>query len=320
VLHREETRLQWTRAAWRAEAERWIRERLAGLDRSVDMIEQPHVRPWGTVFRVAVGGDTVWFKASIPPLAYEVPLLEELGSRRPDRVPRLLVGDEARGWMVIEDAGTRLTELHATGVPIELWEEFLPAYAQLQVDVAADAEEMIAAGIPDRRLAHLIDGFLRVLTTSRLVTGLADDELRRLRALVPRIAEAIDAVAALDLPDSIQHDDLHAWNVCAADGGYRFIDWGDACISQPLLSLYVPLAHVPAGGAARARDAYLEPWTALRPRGELLAACDAAILLAQITGVLKWELINSGLSDDERAGYEDVIPKRLRHLLELVCA
>jgi hypothetical protein len=39
-----------------------------------------------------------------------------------------------------------------------------------------------------------------------------------------------------------------------------------------------------------------------------------------VTGVLKWELINSGLSDDERVGYEDVIAKRLRYLLELACA
>jgi hypothetical protein len=51
-----------------------------------------------------------------------------------------------------------------------------------------------------------------------------------------------------------------------------------------------------------------------------LAACDAALLLAQVTGVLKWELINSALSDEERSGYEDVIPKRLRYLLELACA
>ena len=324
-MQQEETALRWTQPSWRAEAERWVRERVAELGGSATTIEQSHVRPWGTVFRVDTGAGRLWFKASIAPLAYEVPLLEQLGARRPDAVPKLLAGDEARAWMLMGDAGTRLTDLHANPPPIELWAEFLPAYAQLQLDAAAAADALVDAGVPDRRAPHLVEGFLRVLENRRLVrpsahTRIDDGELARLRSLVPILADAVDTVAGLGLPDTVQHDDLHAWNVCVDDGGgYRFIDWGDACVAQPLLSLYVPLAHVPDGGAARARDAYLEPWTAIRPRAELTAACDAAVLLGQITGVLKWELINSVLSDAERVGYADVIPKRLRHLLEFAC-
>jgi hypothetical protein len=325
VVQQEETALRWTQPSWRADAERWIRERVAELGGSATTIEQPHVRPWGTVFRVDMADQRLWFKASIAPLAYEVPLLEHLGARRRDAVPQLLAADEARAWMLMRDAGTRLTDLHANPPPLELWAQFLPAYAQLQLDAAPAADALVDAGVPDRRAPHLVEGFLRVLENERLArpsaqTGVGDGELARLRSLAPALREAVDTVAALGLPDTIQHDDLHAWNVCVHDGGYRFIDWGDACVAQPLLSLYVPLAHVREGSADRARDAYLEPWTAIRPRAELAAACDAAVLLGQITGVLKWELINSVLSDDERVGYEDVIPKRLRHLLEVACA
>jgi hypothetical protein len=323
-LQPEETRLQWTRPAWRFGAERWIRERVGELGRCVASIEQPHVRPWGTVLRVCTDSGTLWFKASIAPLVYEVPLIEHLAARRPDCVPHVLAADVARAWMLLDDAGVRLTDLHPDGPPLSIWRQFLHAYAQLQLDVAPAADALVAAGVPDRRSPQLVDGFLHVLENGRLLgasteAALGDDELARLRALVPNLLEAIDVVAALDLPDSVQHDDLHAWNVCLRDGGYRFIDWGDACVAQPLLSLAVPLAHVADESAAAVRDAYLEPWTALRPRAELLAACDAAVLLAQVTGVLKWELINSVLSDEERAGYEDVIPKRLRSLLELAC-
>jgi phosphotransferase family enzyme len=226
----------------------------------------------------------------------------------------------------MEDAGVRLSDLHPNGPPLATWEELLRAYAQLQLDVAPAADALVVAGVPDRRLPRLVEGLLRVLDNGRLVrppcgAALDDDELARLRALVPELVDAVELVAALELPDSVQHDDLHAWNVCVRDGGYRFIDWGDACVAQPLLSLSVPLAHA-GGGAdatARLRDAYLEPWTALRPRREFLAGCDAAVWLAHVTGVLKWELISSALSDEERAGYEDVIPRRLRRLLEVAC-
>jgi hypothetical protein len=324
VVQRGETTLLWTQPWWRADAEHWVRERIADLGLSIAAIEQPHVRPWGTVFRVETDADVVWFKASIAPVAYEVPLLEQLGARRADAVPPLLAGDAGRGWMLLGDAGSRLADLHPDGPPIELWEHFLPGYAELQLDTAPAADALIAAGVPDRRSAELVDGFLRVLEDDRLVRPrtepLAEAELARLRALAPALLDAIDAVAALGLPDTVHHDDLHAWNVCVDGGRYRFIDWGDASIAQPLLSLYVPLIRVPEGTAERARDAYLEPWTTLAPRAALVSACKPALVLAQLTGVLKWELISTALTDDERAGYEDVIPKRLRYLLELACA
>jgi hypothetical protein len=322
----EKARLRWLSPSWRQAAEKWIRDRLAELDRRLaGAIEQPHVRAWGTVFRVRTDDATLWFKASIPPLAYEVPLLETLAVQVPDRVPRPLAADVACAWMLMEDAGTRLTDLHPDGPPVEIWTEFLPEYAQLQLDAAPAAGALVELGVPDRRVSQLVEGFLRVLESDRLIRpsaggGLEDADVRRLRTLVPQLTEAVDRVAALELPNSVQHDDLHAWNVCVWNSGYRFVDWGDACIAHPLLSLSVPLAHVGDEGGAAARGAYLKPWTALRPYAELEAACDAAVLLGQVTGVLKWELINSGLSDEERVGYEDVIPKRLRYLLELACA
>jgi Phosphotransferase enzyme family len=323
--HPEETVLPWTQPAWRTDADRWIRERVDALGRSLTAaIEQPHVRPWATALRVPTDVGVLWFKATITPLTYEVPLLELLGQRRPDSVPRLVGSDAGRGWMLMEDAGPRLRDLYPLGPPIATWAEFLRLYAQLQLEVAPAADALVAAGVPDGRSPNLVDGFLRVLETPRLVrpptdAALDDREVARLRSLAPRLDEAIDLLAAIELPDSVQHDDLHTANVCLRDGRYRFIDWGDACIAQPFLSLAIPLAVIGNEHAARARDAYLEPWTALRPHHELLAACAAADLLAQLTGVLKWELINSYLSDAERAGYEDVIPRRLRHLLELAC-
>ena len=322
----KKTGLLWTGPAWRAEADAWIRAALADVGRAVVAIDQPHVRPWATAMRVSTDNGVYWFKAAIEPLAYEVPLLRLLAERRPGAVPGVLAGDAERGWMLMEDAGPRVPDLYGDAPPISVWETFLPAYAQLQLDVAPDAHAMVGAGVPDRTTPALVDRLEPVLDDHRLVRPPTDDaldeqELARVRALLPRVREAVTRLDALGLPDSLHHDDLHAWNVCVRAGDYRFIDWGDACVSQPLLSLAIPLAHAEeAAGTTRVRDAYLEPWTALRPRAELVAACEDATLLAQVTGVLKWELVSSGLTDEERSGYEHAIPLRLRRLLELACA
>jgi hypothetical protein len=315
---------RWTEASWRHEAERWIHEQLASLGlHAVAAIEQPHVRAWGTALRVSTNGGTLWFKASIVPLAYEGPLLD-LARAASASVPRLVAADVSHGWMLMEDAGTKLTDLYREGLPRAVWCKLLRTYAQLQVDAAPAAERLVAGGVPDRRLAKLVEGLRRVLGNDRLVrpsgeAALTDNELERAYGLLPVVERAVDSVAGLELPASLQHDDLHPWNVCVREGAYCFIDWGDACISQPLLSFTVPLAHIAPADADAARDAYLEPWTRFRTRDELVAGLGAARLLGHVTGILKWELIASGLGDDERAAYEDAITRRVRSLLELAC-
>ena len=323
----EETQFRWTDSAWLAEVHAWIRQAVAGCGLTlVGEIEQPHLRPWATAMTVPTDAGTLWFKASVEPLTFEVPLQKFLAAATPELVARVLAAEPNHGWMLMEDAGDQLAGLYGGQPPVALWCRFVAAYAQLQIDTAAAVDELVGAGVPDQRSPRLIQGFLSVLDDPRLVKpptddAMTDDELARLRALVPALQEAIGVVTALRLPDAIQHDDLHAWNVCVRDGRYRFIDWGDSSISQPLLSLYVPLAHADETPEAQAaiRDAYLGPWTALRPLDQLRAACDAAIMLAQLSGVLKWQLLSTGLSDAERAGYEDAVPRRLRHLLELTC-
>jgi hypothetical protein len=318
--------LKWTDPSWRNDAEAWIRERVADAGYSlVAPLEHAHVRPWGTAIRVPTDQGVLWFKANIPPLAYEVPLTLEIAARRPDCVPRIVAADARRGWLLLEDSGAIVADLYDGEPPLEVWEALLPMYAQLQIDVAPAAPVLVAAGVPDRGLPNLIAGLRRVLENDRLVrpaadAALTDDELEQLHSLTPQLEEAIETLAALELPDSVHHDDVHQWNVCVRDGAYRIIDWGDACIGHPLLSLWVPIEHMEAEYVEAARGAYLEPWTALRAYDDLVAACDAALLTAQITGVLKWELITSALSDEERGSYLDVVPQRLRCLLELACA
>jgi hypothetical protein len=74
------------------------------------------------------------------------------------------------------------------------------------------------------------------------------------------------------------------------DGAYRFLDWGDACVSHPFFTLTVTqrvieIQHeLPQGSVeiARIRDAYLEPFTRFAPRAELEAMVEPARRIGQI--------------------------------------
>jgi Phosphotransferase enzyme family len=310
--------LLWEQAEWLDAAVGWVEAELDRLGlRVTGQVEQPHVRPWSTVLRFPTTAGDVWFKACMPALTHEVAVVEALSSRCPDCLPELLAADPARGWMLQSDAGTQLREL----ADPERWLEILPRYAQLQIDAAEVAEPLLGAGAPDRRLAALPAALDDLLGRQR---GLETAVAAELRERDGRIAELCDELAALGLPETIQHDDLHSANVFVRDGAYLIVDWGDACISQPFLTLHVTMRVLAyelglserAPELDRFRDAYLEPWTAFRPAGELAAALPAADLLGALGRALNWQLVAEGAPPAGRAEYDEDVADRLRLLAE----
>jgi hypothetical protein len=319
--------LRWHDPAWVADAVDWIDEH---VERTGE-VDHFHSYPWATAMRVPTATGTVWFKACIEELAHEVGTLELLTARRPELVPELIAGDRELGWMLMEDAGERMRELEPQPGQLERWEDAVGLYAELQLEVAADVDAFAAAGVPDRRGA-IADGLARVFDDERATRPpngepLDDDELARLRGILPKLAEQERRVDALTVPYSIQHDDLHDGNIFVRDGGYRIIDWGDACLTSPLLSLTIAQAVVAyrygvepdAPEVTRVRDAYLEPFTRLVPRDELLGALDAVILMGYACGTIKWYEVMAAIDSDKRVMFDVELPARLRRLLEL-CA
>jgi hypothetical protein len=242
----------------RAAAEDWIRAHVE----PVGAIETAHERPWATVLRVPLADSFVWFKACSPVQAFEPRLTAGLFARWPDYVAEVLGYDEERAWLLLADAGTPIGVL---GNPPEAWLVALPTYAELQRGEAAHAHEHLIHDVPDLRVATLPARYEHLL---RRDLPLESDEIGRLRRFAARFAELCGELAAHDVPETVQHDDLHMANVYAQGGRLRLLDWGDASISHPFASLVVTFRfleernELPPGDPwfARLRDAYLEPW------------------------------------------------------------
>jgi hypothetical protein len=290
----------WTDPAWRAEADGWIGEQLAGLGLAVSgELDQLHVYPWSTVIRVPISGGDVYFKANTDALLHEAALVELLAERRPDSVPPLLAVDPARGWMLMADAGAQLRELVARERDLSRWLDVLPIYASLQLDLADAAERLVALGVPDLRLSGLAAGYEGMLDD---VVGLPAHERRRLVDAVGLVEEMCGELAAHGVPETIQHDDLHDGQVYVRNGSYRLLDWGDACVSHPFFTMAVTLEGVIAWGVddvqgsvdpAPFRAAYLEPFARSEGDADLEAACAIAVRLGWVCRALNGHLSGS---------------------------
>jgi len=310
--------MTWGQAEWLDSAVGWIEEQLAELRlEATGRIEQRFVRPWSILMVVPTTGGDLWFKGCIPALTHEVAVVEILARRSPHALAELLAVEREQGWMLQRDGGTQLRELLDRPRGFERWEEILPLYAELQLDAAVDADELMRAGAPDRRLTRLPVAFEELLGRQE---GLARDEADRLLALSPRLRELCDELAGIGLPETIQHDDLHSANVLVRDGGYAIVDWGDACVTHPFLTLHVTMRVLAyelgldegTPEVDRYRDAYLEPWTRLARRGDLLRALGPAQPLGALGRALNWQVVAESVPPAERAEYDEDVADRLR--------
>jgi hypothetical protein len=241
-----------------SDVEAWVR---AKVDLVAPLqIVQEHA--WGTVVRVPLADGAAWFKACGSIQAFEPRLTAELFERWPDRVAQVLAFDESRGWLLLADAGTPVGKL---GNPPQAWLAALPRYAELQRGETDHAHEHLGRGVPDMRLARLPALYEELL---RLDLPLDQSEIDRLRRFTPRLAELCDELAGRGVAETIQHDDLHHANLFRRDSEYRVLDWGDASVGHPFMTLVVTFRFLRerTGLAAsdawfeRLRDAYLEPW------------------------------------------------------------
>ncbi|SCG51122.1 phosphotransferase [Micromonospora inositola] len=318
--------VDWSTERWRDDALAWVGHELAREGHRVTGPVEPRVRPWSLVWRVPTDAGPVWFKANNPGTRHEAALLAALARLTPGAVLDPVAVEVDRGWSLLPDGGPSLREVLAGKKDLTQWERVLPAYAALQVAVAPHAERLLAWGVPDQRPELMPELFERLLEDEESLLlgeqdGLTLEQHERLRAYRPEFADACRRLAELDMPVTVQHDDLHDGNVFVADDGYRFFDWGDASIAHPFGTLLVTLRSVayafelePGDPALfRLRDAYLEAWTHRHDRATLREAADLAMTLAKVSRALSWRRALAS-TDPARAEYAAAVPGWLGEL------
>jgi hypothetical protein len=322
--------IPWTHPGWFERASVWIQAELERQGVTVSgPIEQPHSRPWSTVLRVPTIEGDIYFKAVSPINPYEPEVLGALAHWRPDRIPRLLSVDTERGWVLMRDAGQRLREIIRPTRDMSPWLSVLPLYAELQIELAQRVPDLLALGVPDRRLSILPTLYAPLLADVDALRigqpdGLTSEQYRRLLDLSRRVTELCEQLADHRIPESLNHGDLSDSNVFVSGESSVFIDWGDGCVSHPFYSLRTVLvsAEISLGLEDYSpelhplRDAYLEPWTSYESREDLSVALDLAGRLASINGALTWHRLVSRLEGASREEYAGPVPALLQEFLD----
>ena len=294
----------WQADSWRRDATRWIDESLErrGLTRVPVTPRQPRVRAWSTQLVVDTSGGRAWFKACTPSASPEPVIYRVLARVVPDRLPEVWASEEHRGWLLMPDQGPQLREVADADTIVGLWSGALRRYARLQRASVEVVDELVAGGVPRWEPQDLV---------TRWLSGrgaVVPDTEGPLRAAAARLSDS-------GLPDTIEHNDLHAGNVFCADGSAaaihdsRFFDWGDAYVGNPLCSLMIALVGpsyhfgLPADPErdARLTRSYVSAWADLVPSARLKALIPDALLIANLARIRAMERALGHATDAERA-------------------
>ena len=293
----------------------WLDEQLRGheITRTGEVIVTRD-RPWGTMLRADTTQGPVWLKAPGPASVFEVELYQLLCEATPDHVLVPLGVDVERGWVLLPDGGTSLGEGLSDTELTDALTEALPRYAQLQRDLAPLTERMLTLGVTDMRPAVMPQRFDEAVeVTGRWVAELGDagdrDAHRQVVAKRATFVSWCERLGEGAAPASLDHNDLHPWNILV-DGAGRtcFYDWGDGVLAHSFASMLMGVGFLryrrrvgpDDPDVLRLRDAYLEAWTDLAPRGELVEELDVACWVAVVARTLTWERsVRAGVDGSE---------------------
>lgn len=284
----------------------WFDQQLAAHGLALTApVEMAKERPWATVFRAETSGGVLWLKLSGAGTRFEVGLYDLMNQIAPEHVLEPVALDVERAWIVLPDGGRLLADqTDADRLPDQL-ALVLAQYAELQLAVVGHDDDLLGIGVTDMRAAIMPQRFEEALAfVAPYLDRRGTQEERAAYARVSSMQGQIDdwcaRLAAAPGQASIDHNDLHPWNVFYVEGpdGVQstFYDWGDAVLAHPFASMLIALgAPKRLHGWAdddprlvRMRDAYLEPFAAWGSRAELVETLELACRVGQIARALVW--------------------------------
>jgi hypothetical protein len=135
----------WLRPGWFAEAAAWIETQLAARGETL-LAPLELVKIWALscVLKATTAQGIYYLKTvtDLPLFVNEASVVEALARLYPRHVPKPLVSDVARDWMLLPE----LPELVGWGGPVAQRQAFLADFGRLQVTAVADVDKLLAAG------------------------------------------------------------------------------------------------------------------------------------------------------------------------------
>jgi hypothetical protein len=274
----------FARVGWIQDAKEWVCSE-AGRDiASTEEVHQFNGSATFALVRFATkAGPAYWLKATGEPNAHEFHVTRQLAELCPDFLPhRIAAREDWNAWLSLD-----------AGQPMGLWtlpalEQAVFSMATLQKMTIGRTSALFSAGVFDQRIwvlrSHLVELFeyLDEAMVRQTSTKVPRIESHRLRQLARIIEDACFHMEALNIPDTVVHNDVNSGNILFDGVHCVFTDWCEVGISNPYFTFQYLCLLQPGGEnwTHRLRKLYGQCWLEILDPSQIRQAFALMPLLA----------------------------------------
>jgi aminoglycoside phosphotransferase (APT) family kinase protein len=175
--------------------------------------------------------------------------------------------------------------------------------------------ELIALGVPDRRLPSVVDRAAAVV--EEWGPALEPAERGSLETVVAGLAARVADIADCGVPDTLVHGDFHSGNVAGRRGHYVILDWGDSFVGHPLLDELAFVERLPPAVQIAARGWFVDAWQRAVPGSQPARAIELLEPLAALEAAAMYARFCAAIEPDERIYHGSDVVRLLRRAADL---
>ena len=226
----------------------WIQEKIEPMNlRLTGQFRQLTASPTFNLIRFETNGSALWLKAVGEPNIHEFQIVSTLATLFPSFLPPIIGSlPERNAWLMAEVEGTS-PEADSN---FSKWRTISTRLAELQIASIHEVPLLISAGCRDIRTSSLLNSTEEFFATIEKLMKqqpktppsiLTSEEILDLKN---RIKEILSLIAAIGIPDALNHLDFNPGNILVSGDSCTFIDWVEAAIGHPFLTFQYLLEHL----------------------------------------------------------------------------
>lgn len=262
-------------------------------------------RTWNlsAIWRLDTGGTPVaWLKQTPRFLSHEPAVLGLVSGVAPGLVPPLLAAGEQGRALLAHVPGK-----DGYGADAEVCAEIAAEFHPVQLHFAGRVDELLATGMPDRRLA--VEPFAAAAEPFL-------DEIVGLPGLLEGLPQRLAEVAACGLPDTLVHGDLHPGNTRVGSGSPVLMDWADASVSHPAFDILRLTEWLPRAEADDLIAAWALRWRTAAPGSDPARAVELMRPVAALLGAVLYTEFLANIEQSEHPYHRSDVPASLTKAVE----
>jgi Phosphotransferase enzyme family len=220
----------------------WSIEALKSRDIKIENINMVVSTPWSDVYCFNTNNGLYYLKRTPKDLFIEAKVFEKLNLYFPLDCPKLIAQNQELCCFITNGTGIPLRKYLQETFELQYLFQGLEQFIKLQFEAESLLEKFLEVGVPDWRLNQFSNLYQDLLDDRELLSGegLNEQEQEQLKELLPRLTQQCQALADLNIPQTLVQADCHTNNMLIDVDTKKlsFVDLGELVISHPLFSIH----------------------------------------------------------------------------------